>query len=49
MVKTRELNEHERIEMIRLSNQGQSQRKAARTIGCSQNTVKVTLQRYKQR
>ena len=44
MVKTRELNEHERIEINRLNNQGQSEREVTRAIGCSQNTVKATLQ-----
>ena len=48
MVKTRELTEFERIEIIRLSGTGLSQRKVAEMIGCGQNTVKTTLQRYKE-
>ena len=42
MVKTRELTEFERIEIIRLSGTGLSQRKVAEMIGCGQNTVKTT-------
>ena len=48
MVKTKELPEFERIEIIRHSSSGLSQRKVAQVIGCSQNTVTTTLQRYKE-
>jgi IS30 family transposase len=47
MVKSRELTEFQRIEIIRLSETGLSQRKVAEVIGCCQNTVKTTLQRFK--
>ena len=46
MVKTRELTEFERIEIIRYSSEGYSQRHVASLVKCSQSTVKVTLRRY---
>lgn len=46
MVKTRELTEFERIEIIRYSSEGYSQRDVASLVKCSQSTVKVTLRRY---
>ncbi len=48
MVKSRELSELERIEIIRLSSKGHSQREVAAMIKCSQSTVKTTLLRYKE-
>ena len=38
----------ERIEIIRLSSKGHSQREVAAMIKCSQSTVKTTLRRYKE-
>ena len=46
MVKTRELTEFERIEIIRYSSEGYSQRDVASLVKCSQSTAKVTLRRY---
>jgi transposase len=46
MGKKKELSEFQRIEIIRLSGTGLSQRKVAEVIGCCQVTVKTTLRRY---
>ena len=48
ILKVQKLTEFERIEIIRYSSEGYSQRDVASLVKCSQSTVKVTLRRYNQ-
>lgn len=48
MVKTKELKEFERIEIIRLNAEGLSQTQIARQVGCTQPAISYTLKRYNQ-